>query len=73
MSLTMMGKKHLTGLFPGHNINVINHDGKETFDGAFTQLKNKCKESKDQKRLGECLTSLGIKEVFSCVLLSRLV
>ena len=40
--------------------------GKKTFDGAFTQLKDKCKESKDPKRLGECLTSLGIKEVFSC-------
>ena len=40
--------------------------GKKTFHGAFTQLKDKCKESKDPKRLGECLTSLGIKEVFSC-------
>lgn len=40
--------------------------GKKAFDRAFTSLKDKCKESKDQKRLSECLTSLGIREVFSC-------
>ena len=29
-------------------------------------LKNKCEDKGDQQRLSECLTSLGIKEVFNC-------
>ena len=40
--------------------------GKKKFDTVFTMLKKKCEEVKDQKRLSECLTSLGIKEVFNC-------
>ncbi len=37
--------------------------GKRMFDTIFTMLRKKCK---DQKRLSECLTSLGINEVFTC-------
>ena len=40
--------------------------GKKKFDKVFTILKKKCEDMEDQKRLSECLTSLGIKEVFSC-------
>ena len=40
--------------------------GKKKYDTVFTMLKKKCEEVKDQKRLSECLTSLGIKEVFNC-------
>ncbi|KAL9986233.1 hypothetical protein ACROYT_G000344 [Oculina patagonica] len=40
--------------------------GKKKFDTIFTMLRKKCDKAKDQKRLSECLTSLGIKEVFSC-------
>ncbi|KAL9986236.1 hypothetical protein ACROYT_G000347 [Oculina patagonica] len=40
--------------------------GKKKFDTIFNMLRKKCEEAKDQKRLSECLTSLGIKEVFSC-------
>ena len=29
-------------------------------------LKNKCEDKGDKQRLSECLTSLGIKEVFNC-------
>ncbi len=40
--------------------------GKNKFESVFTMLKKKCEEMNDQKRLSECLTSLGIKEVFNC-------
>ena len=40
--------------------------GKKKFDMVFTMLKKKCEDMEDQKRLSECLTSLGINEVFSC-------
>ena len=40
--------------------------GKERFEVVFNMLKDKCKNIGDQKRLSECLTSLGIKEVFDC-------
>ncbi|KAJ7384484.1 hypothetical protein OS493_021113 [Desmophyllum pertusum] len=39
---------------------------KKKFHEVFTRLKKKCEDMKDQKRLSECLTSLGIKEIFSC-------
>ena len=32
----------------------------------YDLLKNKCEDKGDQQRLSECLTSLGIKEVFNC-------
>ena len=38
--------------------------GKKRFEVVFNMLKDKCKNIGDQKRLSECLTSLGIKEVF---------
>ena len=40
--------------------------GKKKFETVFTTLKKKCEDTGDRKRLSECLTSLGIKEVFSC-------
>ena len=36
------------------------------FKSKYDLLKNKCEEEVDQQRLSECLTSLGIKEVFNC-------
>ncbi|KAJ7384486.1 hypothetical protein OS493_021115 [Desmophyllum pertusum] len=39
---------------------------KKKFHEVFTMLKKKCEDMEDQKRLSECLTSLGIKEIFSC-------
>ena len=38
--------------------------GKKRFEAVFTKLKQKSQEMGDQKRLSECLTSLGIREVF---------
>ena len=40
--------------------------GKAKFEYAFKSLRKRCKEMKDQTRLSDCLTSLGLKEVFSC-------
>ena len=40
--------------------------GKKKFDTVFALLEKKCEDMEDQKRLSECLTSLGIKEVSSC-------
>ena len=40
--------------------------GKAKFEDAFKSLRKRCKEMKDQTRLSDCLTSLGLKEVFSC-------
>ena len=39
--------------------------GKKRFEAVFTKLKHKSEEIGDQKRLSECLTSLGIREVFN--------
>ena len=40
--------------------------GKEKYKSVFKLLRKKSKEMSDQKRLSECLTSLGIKEIFHC-------
>ena len=39
--------------------------GKKRFEALFTKLKLKSEEMGDRKRLSECLTSLGIREVFN--------
>ena len=46
--------------------------GKKRFKVVFNMLKDKCKNIGDQERLSECLTSLGIKEVFDCFFSPRL-
>ena len=41
--------------------------GEKRFNAVFNLLKDKCQvELKDEERLSDCLTSLGIKEAFSC-------
>ena len=40
--------------------------GKAKFEYAFISLRQRCEEMKDKTRLSDCLTSLGLKEVFSC-------
>ena len=40
--------------------------GKTKYKSVFASLRKKCEGMEDQKRLSECLTSLGIKEVFHC-------
>ena len=40
--------------------------GKEKYKSVFELLRKKSKEMRDQKRLSECLTSLGIKEIYHC-------
>ena len=40
--------------------------GKAKFEYAFKSLRKRCEEMKDQTGLSDCLTSLGLKEVFSC-------
>ena len=40
--------------------------GKKKYEFVFKLLRNKSEERRDQKRLSECLTSLGIKQVFHC-------
>ena len=40
--------------------------GKAKFKNAFKSLRKRCKQMEDQMRLSDCLTSLGLKEVFSC-------
>ena len=39
---------------------------KREFKSKYDLLKKKCQDRGDQQRLSECLTSLGIKEVFNC-------
>ena len=39
--------------------------GKKRFEALFTKLKLKSEEMEDEKRRSECLTSLGIREVFN--------
>ena len=39
---------------------------KRKFKSKYDLLKKKCENKGDQQRLSECLTSLGIKEVFNC-------
>ena len=45
---------------------LANMMGKAKFEYAFKSLRKRCEEMKDQTRLSDCLTSLGLKEVFSC-------
>ena len=40
--------------------------GEKRFNAVFNMLKDKCLQLQDEKRLSDCLTSLGIKEAFSC-------
>ena len=40
--------------------------GEKRFNAVFNLLKDKCLQLQDEKRLSDCLTSLGIKEAFSC-------
>ena len=40
--------------------------GKKKYESVFKLLRKKSEEMGDQKRLSECLTSLGIKQVFHC-------
>ena len=40
--------------------------GKAKFKYAFESLRTRCEQMEDQARLSDCLTSLGLKEVFSC-------
>ena len=40
--------------------------GKIKYESVFLLFRKNCEEMGDEKRLSECLTSLGIKEVFNC-------
>ena len=40
---------------------------KFNYRNIYESLAKKCKEMGDQRRLAECLTSLGIKEIFNCI------
>ena len=40
--------------------------GEKRFNAVFNLLADKCRQLQDKKRLSDCLTSLGIKETFSC-------
>ena len=40
--------------------------GKKKYESVFKLLRKKSEEMRDQKRLSECLISLGIKQVFHC-------
>ena len=40
---------------------------KFNYENVYNSLAEKCKEMGDQRRLAECLTSLGIKEIFNCI------
>ena len=40
---------------------------KLSYRNVYESLAEKCKEMGDQRRLAECLTSLGIKEIFNCI------
>ena len=37
------------------------------YRNVYKTLAKKCQEMGDQRRLAECLTSLGIKEIFNCI------
>ena len=39
---------------------------KAKFKFSFESLQTRCEQMEDQTRLSDCLTSLGLKEVFSC-------
>ena len=40
---------------------------KFNYRNVYESLAKKCEEMGDQRRLAECLTSLGIKEIFNCI------
>ncbi|XP_044172474.1 uncharacterized protein LOC114951943 [Acropora millepora] len=40
---------------------------KFNYRNVYESLAKKCREMGDQQRLAECLTSLGIKEIFNCI------
>ncbi|XP_044172418.1 uncharacterized protein LOC114958690 [Acropora millepora] len=40
---------------------------KFNYRNVYESLAKKCREMGDQRRLAECLTSLGIKEIFNCI------
>ncbi|XP_067057655.1 uncharacterized protein [Acropora muricata] len=40
---------------------------KYNYKNVYETLAKKCKEMGDQRRRAECLTSLGIKEIFNCI------
>ena len=40
---------------------------KFSYRNVYESLAKKCKEMGDQRRLAECLTSLGMKEIFNCI------
>ena len=40
---------------------------KLNYRNVYESLAKKCKEMGDQRRLAECLTSLGIKEILNCI------
>ncbi|XP_044172437.1 uncharacterized protein LOC114949808 [Acropora millepora] len=40
---------------------------KLNYRNVYESLAKKCREMGDQQRLAECLTSLGIKEIFNCI------
>ena len=40
---------------------------KFNYRAVYESLAKKCREMKDKQRLAECLTSLGIKEIFNCI------
>ena len=40
---------------------------KFNYENVYRSLAEKCREMGDQRRLAECLTSLGIKEIFNCI------
>ncbi|XP_015765639.1 PREDICTED: uncharacterized protein LOC107344490 isoform X2 [Acropora digitifera] len=40
---------------------------KFNYRAVYESLAEKCREMGDQQRLAECLTSLGIKEIFNCI------
>ena len=40
---------------------------KFNYRNVYESLAKKCKEMKDQRRLAECLISLGMKEIFNCI------
>ena len=40
---------------------------KYNYKNVYESLAKKCKEMRDKRRLAECKTSLGIKEIFNCI------
>ena len=45
---------------------LTNMMGEKRFNAVFNLLKDKCQQLQDKERLSDCLTSLGMKEAFSC-------